>query len=69
MTPPKSNKAILSRREALKTLAAITGAVALSNLPNQWEKPVVDVGVLPAHAQTSHNRATQAQTSQGPSQN
>ena len=42
----------LSRRDALKTLAAATGAVALTSLP-VWEKPVVKVGALPAHAQSS----------------
>ncbi|RME74252.1 MAG: twin-arginine translocation signal domain-containing protein, partial [Chloroflexi bacterium] len=42
----------ISRRQALKTLAAITGAVSLASLPN-WEKPVIEVGALPAHAQTS----------------
>jgi hypothetical protein len=47
------NKAILSRRDALKTLTAITGAVTLSSLPNQWETPLVEVGALPAHAQVS----------------
>jgi len=50
MTEPKPT---LTRRDALKTLAAITGAVALANLPNRWEKPVVAVGALPAHAAAS----------------
>lgn len=43
----------LSRREALKLLAAATGAAALSTLPPAWSKPALQVGVLPAHAQTS----------------
>jgi hypothetical protein len=43
----------LSRRDALKTLAAATGAVALTSLPNKWATPVVEVGALPAHAQGS----------------
>lgn len=43
----------LSRRDALKLLAAATGAVALSNLPLAWSKPELQVGVLHAHAQTS----------------
>ena len=42
-----------TRRDALKTLAALTGAVSLSRLPRQWQTPVVEVGTLPAHAQTS----------------
>lgn len=46
-------KQALSRRNALKTLAAAAGAMALSVVPDNWEKPVVEVGVLPAHAQAS----------------
>jgi hypothetical protein len=35
-------------------MAASGGAlVASTMLPNRWSKPVVDVGVLPAHAQIS----------------
>ena len=41
------------RRELLKALAATGGAVALSNVPNKWDKPEVGFGVLPAHAQAS----------------
>lgn len=41
----------LSRREALKGLAAATGAAALAGLPNKWKTPIVQVGALPAHAQ------------------
>ena len=45
---------LLSRRDALKALAAIGGAAAASALlPEKWVKPVVEAGVLPAHAQTS----------------
>jgi hypothetical protein len=43
----------MGRRELLKIVAATGGAVALSSLPNRWEKPLVEVGVLPAHAQAS----------------
>lgn len=43
----------LSRRQALKVLTAVTGATALSQLPARWSKPLLQVGVLPAHAQTS----------------
>jgi hypothetical protein len=42
-----------SRRKALKTLAATTGALTLTALPIRWETPVVEVGYLPVHAQTS----------------
>ena len=43
----------LSRREALKTLAALTGASTLAHLPGHWEIPKIEVGSLPAHAQSS----------------
>ncbi len=44
----------LSRREMLKTLAAGSGALAAAAfLPERWVKPVVQTGVLPAHAQSS----------------
>jgi hypothetical protein len=42
------------RRELIKALAATGGAVALSNVPNKWNKPEVGFGVLPAHAQASN---------------
>ena len=49
MTPQK-----ISRRHALKTLLAAGGGIgAASFLPAKWLKPVVESGVLPAHAQTS----------------
>ncbi len=44
----------ISRRNLLKALAAAGGAVAATTLlPSQWTKPVVEVGVLPVHAQGS----------------
>jgi hypothetical protein len=43
----------LTRREALKTIAAITGAATLASLPKYWETPMIEVGALPAHAQGS----------------
>ncbi len=43
----------LSRREALKTLAAAGGAVSLAHLPERWAAPVIETGTLPAHAQSS----------------
>jgi hypothetical protein len=51
--PHNEEKQTLSRRDALKTLAAITGAVTLASLPSKWQTPVVQVGALPAHAQCS----------------
>jgi hypothetical protein len=53
MPQPNKNKGVLTRRDALKTLAAVTGAVTLAGLPGQWETPLVQVGALPAHAQCS----------------
>jgi len=48
------NEKKLGRRELLKALAATGGAVtAASILPGKWIKPVIEAGVLPAHAQTS----------------
>jgi hypothetical protein len=42
----------LSRRELLKILAAAGGAVgAAAFVPAKWSKPLVEAGVLPAHAQ------------------
>jgi hypothetical protein len=56
MTPNSnpSNPNRLSRRQALKAATAIGGALAASSmLPDQWTKPVIGAGVLPAHAQAS----------------
>ncbi len=60
MSHNQEEKHTLSRREALKTLAAITGAVSLASLPNKWESPLVEVGALPAHAQSSTTAAIRA---------
>jgi len=49
---PQTRKT-LSRRDALKTLAAVTGVAVLASVKNEWETPLVQVGVLPAHAQAS----------------
>ena len=44
----------MTRRDALKILVATGGAIAASSLiPGRWTKPVVETGVLPAHAQVS----------------
>jgi hypothetical protein len=43
----------ISRRDAIKILAAVVGATTLANIPDKWSKPGMEVGVLPAHAQTS----------------
>lgn len=51
MNQPNKNNQSLSRRDALKAILAASGAVALANLPQSWQTPVVEVGHLPAHAQ------------------
>jgi len=44
----------IRRREALKVLAAAGVGLASSTLlPGKWDKPAMQVGVLPAHAQAS----------------
>ena len=44
----------ISRRKLLKVLAATGGAVAATTLlPSKWAKPIVEVGVLPVHAQAT----------------
>jgi hypothetical protein len=44
----------IARRTLLKTILAGSGSiVAASFLPGRWLKPVVRMGVLPAHAQSS----------------
>jgi hypothetical protein len=45
---------MLSRREVLKALATVGGAAAASALlPEKWVQPVVEAGIVPAHAQSS----------------
>jgi len=45
----------LGRRKLLKALAITAGGLAGStlNLPKDWSQPLLQTGVLPAHAQTS----------------
>jgi hypothetical protein len=50
----EESKPQLSRRDALKALVAAGGALtAAAFLPGKWAKPLVEAGVLPAHAQSS----------------
>ncbi|MCB0175229.1 MAG: VWA domain-containing protein [Anaerolineaceae bacterium] len=53
MSDQKKEEYILSRRDALKTLVAVTGATTISTISRKWEPPYLDVGVLPAFAQGS----------------
>lgn len=41
------------RRDLLKALTLGSGAVAATQLPSNWSKPVVESVVLPGHAQTT----------------
>jgi hypothetical protein len=51
---PKEQRARIGRRQLLKTLITAGGVAAASTLlPGRWVKPLVEVGVLPAHAQAS----------------
>jgi hypothetical protein len=44
----------LNRRDALKVMLATGGALAAAAfLPAKWAKPVVEAGVVPAHAQST----------------
>ena len=44
----------LTRRQLLKILAALGGAVTASSLlPEKWSRPQVGAGALPAHAQST----------------
>lgn len=42
-----------ARRRLLQSLVAGGAAVTVKNIPQQWAKPVLDAGVLPAHAQAT----------------
>jgi len=53
-TEIKSPEQSLNRRELLKVLAAASGGLtAAAFLPARWLKPVIETGVLPAHAQAT----------------
>ena len=47
------NKQTLSRRQAIKTIVAATGAATLFQIPPTWQTPIIQVDILPAHAQSS----------------
>jgi hypothetical protein len=50
----ETSQETLGRRQLLKALAATSGAVAASSmLPGKWARPVIEAGVLPAHAQVT----------------
>ncbi len=43
----------LTRRQALKNLVSLGGALTLLALPSRWEKPQVAGAALPAHQELS----------------
>jgi len=47
-----------ARRKLLKSLSV--GGIAANTLPSQWVKPVVDLALLPAHAQMSEGQTQQS---------
>jgi hypothetical protein len=50
----KGNQQALSRRELLKIMSATGGALAASAfVPDTWLSPMVEIGVLPVHAQAT----------------
>ena len=54
METPSADYPSLHRRELLKVVAAGGGALAAAAfLPNKWTRPVINAGVLPAHAQAT----------------
>lgn len=54
MKENKDKKTELARRRMLKTIAAAGGIITTGKmLPDSWKRPIVDVALLPAHAQTS----------------
>jgi len=51
---PKVTQQAVSRRELLKIMSATGGVLAASAfIPNTWLSPMVEIGVLPAHAQAT----------------
>jgi hypothetical protein len=53
-TDEETPQQTLGRRQLLKALGATGGAVAASSLlPGKWARPVIEAGVLPAHAQVT----------------
>ncbi|MBT3294091.1 MAG: hypothetical protein HN919_12070 [Verrucomicrobia bacterium] len=50
---------IMGRRSLLKNLAKVGGVAAVASvLPSEWVKPVLDIAVLPAHAQLTQDDVT-----------
>ncbi len=49
----QTKRDLLTRRQALKNLASLGGALTLLALPSRWEKPQVTGAALPAHQQVS----------------
>ncbi|GEM_PF-3678698 len=56
----ESNQKTMGRRQVLKAITATSGAVIASQvLPSTWTKPLIESGILPAHAATSATNTPQ----------
>ncbi len=55
MDSSKDSRTTLTRRQALKNLVSLGGALTLLALPARWEKPQVSGAALPAHQRLSEN--------------
>ena len=68
MNTEKTRKSI-ERRDALKVLAATgVGLTTATLLPGKWDKPAMQTGVLPVHAQSSVCNAEIEFAAEGPCQ-
>jgi hypothetical protein len=66
-TDEETSQETLGRRQLLKALAATSGAVAASSmLPGKWARPVIEAGVLPAHAQVTPTPTSEPQPTEVP---
>ncbi len=53
MKDSHKNQQGVSRREALKTILGMGGALTVLRLPETWEAPIIETGMLPPLAQIS----------------
>lgn len=49
----ENTKKKISRRDAMKLLAAAVGAATVANLPSEWNQPALAASELPEHARQS----------------
>jgi hypothetical protein len=64
MHPEIETPQVISRRKLLRILGTTGGSLVVSAfMPSQWVKPLIEVGYLPAHAQSSTISPTPRATS------